>query len=70
MRFKGYWRKLIGEDTDPVFVLFHGNDFREVGISSTLGEMPLLESYELVNRWNAATGKHGGNRSIYWLEGK
>ncbi len=69
MRFKGYWRKLVGHDVDPVFVQFDENNYKQagVGFSPTAG-MPLLESYQLVNKWNGATAKHGGNRYIYWLE--
>ena len=65
MRFKGYWRKV--SPNSPEFILFDESHYREAGVgySPSIG-MPVLEAYQLVNKWNMAEASR--NRFRYWLQ--
>lgn len=65
MRYATFMRRVIGESV-PEVCTFGPDHFREAGVSyGTLAEMPMLEAFQLVNKWN---GSQHAPRFIYWLE--
>ena len=65
MRFKTFMRRIIGE-TGPEVVPFGREHFTEAGLGyAPFAGMPILEAYELVNKWNRI---QYAPRFIYWLE--
>jgi hypothetical protein len=65
MRFKNFMRKFIG--TGEVQALEFGPEhFQEAGIlPAPWGGMPLLEAYQLINKWNRSQAEP---RFLYWLD--
>lgn len=66
MRFTTYLRKILG--TGEVQALPFGEEhFREAGVGyAPVAGMPLLESYQLVNKWNRLQPEQP--RYLYFLE--
>lgn len=64
MRFKQFCMKII-ETGETVLKEFDHHHYKQVGVGySPQSGMPLLESYQLVNYWNASQIEP---RFIYWL---
>lgn len=66
MRFKGFTRRVLGTfSQQESFVEFTPEHYKLVGVgySPALG-MPVLEAYELINKWNAQQHRQG---IVYYL---
>lgn len=65
MRFKGFFRKFVGTPGSE-FINFGPEHFKQAGIGfAPSAGMPLLEAYQLVNKFNS--GQHTP-QFVYFLE--
>lgn len=49
--FKGFYRRNL-ETGEVEYFQFSPEHFQEAGFSASLAGMPILESHQLVNKWN------------------
>jgi hypothetical protein len=69
MRFKGFTKRVLGTFVQSEsFVAFDADHYKEAGVPfSSLAGMPVLEAFQLINKWNARKERQGRQEIVYYL---
>lgn len=66
MRFKSFMRRMVDSGVTEL-VQFDVTHYLDAGVGfSSYAGMPILEAFQLVNKWNAQ--QVNNQRYVYWLE--